>query len=96
MINAYMNDSVTLKTATLDQWNKATYVSTVLKGRFEFKTKMVRNLQGEQVVSSARVYLANREIGHNDKIVYDGKEYVILNIEEKKDFSTKFLRVDLA
>jgi RNA:NAD 2'-phosphotransferase (TPT1/KptA family) len=96
MINAYMNDTITLKTATLDQWNAATYVSTTLRGRFEFKTKMVRNLQGEQVVSSARVYLASRAIGHNDKIVYGGKEYSILNIEEKKDFSTKFLRVDLA
>ena len=96
MINAYMNDEITLKTSTLDQWNKATYAETTIKGRFEYKTKLIRNLQGEQVVSSARVFLADQTIGHNDKIIYGGKEYSILSIEQMKDFSTKFIRIYLS
>ena len=91
-----MNDEITLKTATLDQWGKATYVETIIRGRFEFRTKLVRNLQGEQVVSTAKVYLANQTFAHIDKIVYEAKEYNILNIEHVKDFSKKFLKVDLA
>ncbi len=96
MINAYMNDTIILKTATLDQWSKVTYDSTTLRGRFEFKTKMLRNLQGEQVVSSARVFLASRAIDHNDKISYQGIDYSIISIEQVKDFSAKYLRVNLA
>jgi hypothetical protein len=104
MINAYMNDSVTIKTAELDQWGTATFTETAVRGRFEFRTKMVRNVQGQmvrnvqgqQVVSSAKVYLANQALSHADKIVFGEIEYEILNIEQVKDFSTKFLKVDLA
>jgi hypothetical protein len=96
MINAYMTDTLTLKTATTDTWGTKTFVSTTVKGRFEFKTKLVRNLQGEQVVATARVFLALQTLTHADKIVYEKKEYSILNIEQVKDFSNKFLRVDVA
>lgn len=96
MMNAYFTDTITIKTVTYGIWGGATTVSTDLKGRFEFKTRMVRDLQGEQVVSSARVYLPIRTIGHKDKIVYESKEYSILNIEVFKDFSKRYLRVSVA
>ncbi len=96
MINAYMNDTITLKTATTDTWGTKTFVETALRGRFEFRTKMVRNIQGEQVVSTAKLYLATRALTHADRIIYESKEYAILNIEQVKDFSAKFLKVDLA
>lgn len=97
MINAYMQDTITVSQVTYDQWGKATKSNTTVKGRIEFRTKLVRNLQGEQVVSSAKVYLSTISgLGHEDKITYDGKEYSILNIEHVKDFSTKFIKVDLA
>ena len=97
MIGCYMNDSITISQVTYDQWGKITKSSTSVKGRIEFRTKLMRNLQGEQVVSSAKVYLSLiTSLGHEDKITYNGKEYSILGIEEKKDFSSKFLKVDLA
>lgn len=96
MINAYMKDSITVKTATRDQWGTSSYESSTIKGRFEFKTKLVRNLEGEQVVSTATLYLPLMTLLHDDKIVYESKEYSILNIEQVKDFSNKFLRVSLA
>jgi len=97
MISAYMNDVLTISQVTFDQWGKATKTDTVIKGRIEFRTKLVRNLQGEQVVSSAKVYLPLIVgLGNEDRITYEGKEYRILNIEQIKDFSKKFLKVDLA
>jgi hypothetical protein len=91
-----MNDDITIKTATLDTWGRATYTETAAKGRFEFRTKLVRNIKGQQVVSTAKLYLATRTLGHEDKIVYDSREYGIISIEQVKDFSAKFLKVDLA
>jgi hypothetical protein len=58
---------------------------------------MVRNMAGEEVISSAFVILpANTSIGHKDKISYDGKDYTILTIEKKKDFSDRSIIISLA
>ena len=96
MINAYMTDIITISRTTYDTWGTATNVDTESKGRFEFKTKLVRNMAGEQVVSSANVMLPVVTIGHQDKIIYRGVTYSILSIEEKKDFSSRFLLIYLA
>jgi len=96
MINAYLTDTITIQTVTLDTWGTATKVSTTAKARFEFRTKLVRNIAGEQVISTAKVYLPIMTITHQDKIVYETKEYSILNIERVKDFSAKFIKLDLA
>jgi hypothetical protein len=96
LINAYLTDDIIIKTVTYGTWGGVTTVSTTLKGRFEYKTRLIRDLQGEQVVSSARVYLPIRSISHKDKIVYESKEYSILNIEVFKDFSKRYLRVSVA
>jgi len=97
MMNAYMTDTITLKTATTDKWGSKTFTSASMKGRIEFKTKLVRNLQGEQVVSTAKLYLPKTvTVSHADVISYASKEYSILNIGYAKDFSNRFLLLDLA
>jgi hypothetical protein len=95
MMNCYMKDNIFIKKVTTDKWGTATNVYTFTKGRITFRTKMVRSLSGEMVVSSAEVMLPNTTIDHKDKIVYDSKEYSILGIEEKKDFSVKGKVVNL-
>jgi hypothetical protein len=96
MLKVYMTDDITIKTITYDQWGSPSTSSATAKGRFEFKTKLVRNIAGEQVVSSANVMLpADTVIGHQDKITYVGKDYSILTIELKKDFSNRFLLIYL-
>jgi hypothetical protein len=96
MINAYLQDSMEILTVTYDKWGTATTESTNIKGRFNYKTKMVRSLEGEQVVSSAVVLLpASVDINHEDKIKYNGKEYNILSLELVKDFSNRFIKVNL-
>lgn len=97
MINAYCNDSVTLRKVTRGTWgNSVTPVDVALRGRIEFRTKMVKNLQGETVVSTAKCYLTTLAVTHSDQIVYGGKVYSILNIEFIKNFSNQFTKLDLA
>jgi SPP1 family predicted phage head-tail adaptor len=96
MINAYLQDSMEILTVTYDKWGTATTVSTSIKGRFNYKTQMVRNLEGEQVVSNAFVLIpATEDINNEDKIKYNGKEYNILSLELAKDFSDRFIKVNL-
>lgn len=96
MLNAYMTDDITIQRVSYDTWGSPTPADTAYKCRFEYKTKLVRNQAGEQVVSNANVMLPVMTLGHQDKIVYSGITYSILNIELKKDFSNRFLLIYLA
>lgn len=96
MIGAYLNDDIILRTTIRDKWNAVTERKLSIRGRIEFKTRMVTNVQGQQVISSASVIIETRPIAHKDGVTYAGKEYQILAIGEAKNFSRQFLRLDLA
>jgi len=96
MFSAYMNDTITIRRMTAGSWGTTTPTDTTAKCRFEFKTKLVRNSAGEQVVASARVLLPVLTLGHQDKIIYLTKTYSIIAIELIKDFSNKGMVVYLA
>lgn len=96
MINAYCKDQVTLIKRTKDKWNASTEKKTVWNCRFEKRTKMIRNTQGEMTLSQAKVYFPiTAVVEHNDKVVFKGKEYSILFVDTVKGFSDSFLKVDL-
>jgi len=96
LINAYLTDDIVIKSIVYGTWGGATATDIAVKGRFVFETKMTRDLQGEQVVSTANVFLPMIVLNHKDKIVFEGKEYSILGIERRKDFSNRYLLVNLA
>jgi len=96
MLNAYMTDDITIQRIAYGTWGTSIPTNVTTKGRFEFKTKLVRNQSGEEVVSSANVMLSVMILGHQDKVVYDSKTYSILTIELKKDFSNRYLLIYLA
>lgn len=57
MIEAYANQTLILKKpASVNEYNEATYTSASIKGRLENGYKLIRNKQGEETVSSARVF----------------------------------------
>ena len=95
-MNVYFNDDIGLKRIVFGTWGGIVSSSTTsLKARFVYETKMVRNLQGEQVVSSAYVMLPVVYVEHADKIIYESKEYNIIGIEKKRDFTTRFYIITL-
>jgi hypothetical protein len=90
MIGAYLIDDVTIKyLAGLDQWNTPTYSTVAVKARVEWTNRLIRNGQGEQVISAALIYLAGDIIAptNADRIVIEGVEHIIMRVDKKTDFS---------
>jgi hypothetical protein len=96
MIGAYLVDSISIKyLAALDQWNTPTYTTVAVMARVEWSNKLIRNAQGEQVVSAALVYLAGDITAPTtaDRIVIDGVEHVIMRVDKKAAFSMSHYEV---
>lgn len=98
MINAYLVDDIwTLKAAVppFDEFNVPNPPTvTATKGYIVWKTKMVKNIAGNEVVSSMQVLVEfDSDLGHEDKIrITDPaqggtKDYPIISIDRAKDFS---------
>lgn len=65
---AWLNQSVTWKSLTgSDAYNKPTYSSSSIAARKEKRNRMVRNVDGENVVSNTTVF-TQQEIGLHDEI----------------------------
>ena len=74
----YLNQDVTWKEKTdQDFYNKPTYSSSSIKARKEKKRRMVRDAQGEEVISETTVYTQSN-IGLEDQI--DGEQ--VINVSE--------------
>lgn len=57
MLDNYANQSMTWKHVTaISDTNQATYTSSTIKGRKETGFRLIRNAQGDEVVSSATVF----------------------------------------
>ena len=106
MISAYAVDSIIIvKWNGNDEWGEpATATNVPLKGYVEWKTRLVRNILGEEVVSPIRVHLQmtktdkalGRALRHEDRLTVDGRERAIIAIGEPKSFSCPHYEVDLA
>ena len=91
MIGAYCTRSLTLRRlVSLDQWNTAVYTDIAFMGFMENGSKLVRNAQGEQVVSMARVGIPASvgSVTLADRIIDDeGVEHSIIALDPKYAFS---------
>lgn len=99
MISAYLIDDVTIKyLVSLDEWQEPIWSLVAVKARVEWSNKLVRNAQGEQVVSAALVYLPGNIITptNADRIIIEGIEHVIMRVDKKTDFSTSHFEVFIA
>lgn len=96
MIQAYLIDSIQIKyLSALDQWQEPTWTTVAVKARVEWQNKLIRNGQGEQVVSAALVYLAGDVTPptNADGIVIEGIEHAIMRVDKKTDFSVSHWEV---
>ena len=96
MLNAYLVDSIFIKYLTvLDQWQEPTWSLVAAKARVEWQDKLIRNAQGEQVISAALVYLAGDILAptNADRIVIEGIEHAIMRVDKKTDFSMSHFEI---
>ena len=107
-INAYCVDDITiLQWNGTDSWGEpesGTIVS--IRGYVEWKTRLIRNAKGEEVVSTVMVYLPKRRtdnalgrvLTHEDRLIVDGIciDRAIIDIRQPKDFSSPHYEIYLA
>jgi len=113
MISSYLvDDIIIIKWAGVDIYNEPDATSEVeVKGKIEYKTKLLSGLSGQQVVagakgaivSSAMIYFAEsiddnlgRALQHEDRIKFNGIEHTILKIDKPKAFSNPIYEVYVA
>jgi len=99
LLRAYFQDTITVIYSNgTDQWGEPIAATeTTMKAYIDFKTHLVRNLAGEQVVSSGIVYvMPATTIQHDDFIEYNSVRYAILKINPGKDFSSNHQEIHLA
>ena len=113
MISSYTIDDVTIiKYAGVDDYNEPIATSEVdVKGYIEYKTRLLTDLTGQQVVAgtkgavtaSAKISLAKsidvplgRALRHEDRLKFNSIEHRILKIDEPKAFSSPHYEVWVA
>ena len=99
MIRAYMSNDITvLYNEGDDVWGEPLPTTDVeMKAYLDWKTHLIRDVAGEQVVSRGIAYvMPDRKITHKDMIKINDIEYAILDIREGKDFSENHQEVHLA
>lgn len=82
MLDMYTNQEVKIKRVIgKDEYGDIQTEIETIKGRLQFKHKIVVNAQGEQVTSSATLY-TKENLKLSDYILYNDKEFKIIAISE--------------
>lgn len=96
MIGAYLKDNfIVLRHGTKDQYgSEGPGTEEPAKGLIEWKTRLMRSIQGEEVLSQASVLMAyDATLTHEDRLKLSGVEYPILAIEVLRDFAVRGMKV---
>lgn len=97
MIKEYLNQTATLRTTvSYNEYGEPVPSEKTISCRFEMKRKLVRDRQGNQVVSEATMYCIE-PINPDDRIVYNNKEYIVIAVSEIVDLDGNivYYEVDL-
>lgn len=82
MIDLYLNQTATLGSrSSVNTYNEPTRSSSTIPCRFQEERKMIRNAQGEEVVSNAQVFTTASVIP-GDEITFDSKTWQVIAIRK--------------
>lgn len=82
MIDDYLNQAATLKSYTAqNEYGEATTTSSTIAVRWEAKRRLVRDAQGHDVVSEARVF-TKAAVGPKDVLTYGGVDWPVIAVSD--------------
>jgi hypothetical protein len=82
MLDFYANQDITLKAkGTVDAFNQATYTTSTIKGRLQYKRTIVRNAQGQEVVSESQIFTKSAVVP-DDLITVDAVDFPVITVEK--------------
>lgn len=104
MLRAYMQDPITV---IFDEgeadWGEPNPTTDVeMKAYIDWKTHLVSNIAGEQVIASPQIssgivyIMYSRKLTHKDFIKINNIRYAILDVRDGKDFSKNHQEIHLA
>lgn len=96
MINAYLKDTTTIvRHGALDRYGtESGTAEETVRCFIQWKTKLLRNVKGEEVLSAGVVWLAyDPTLTHEDRIKVLGIEHSIIAIELLRDFKVRAMKV---
>ncbi len=111
MIGPYLTNNIVLKQyKDEDEFGTPTArTSVTVKARIDYKNRQITNLEGEIIVSMARISIRDRDIirsgwstrpetdiAYEDLICFDSVDHAIIRIGRQADFSTRFMEVYVA
>lgn len=79
MIEAYTNQTAVWKAkGEVNQYNEPTYADPVtIKCRIEYKNRMVRNKQGQEIISESTI-ITKSPVKSDDIITFDDTDWVVI------------------
>ncbi len=109
MLRAYsVDDIIIMQSGGYDEWNNPVEATEIeIKGYAEWKTNLVRNIKGEEVTSTIKLYIRKKDLdlllakalSHEDRVKsINGNEInkSIINIHQPKAFSNPHYEIYLA
>jgi len=96
MINAYLNETITLiRAGKPGDYMEPTEPELIdVKARVNWINELIRNQEGEQVVSAVNVLIKpDEEVYFDDRFKIHEIGYSILKIDKRQDFSARYLKI---
>ena len=85
MIGDYCNQTISVKIkGEPNENNEAVYTNSTIQGRFEYKRRIVRDKQGQEVVSEAKLF-TETSLKTDDIVIYDNKEWSVMFVMNMTD-----------
>lgn len=82
MIGVYLNQTATWKRVVgRNGYGEPVFEESSIKVRWEGRRRLVRNKQGQEVISEARVF-CTENVQPGDVLEYGGKEWPVITVSE--------------
>lgn len=93
MEESYFVDTCKVLTAAHDDWGEATLTETTIPCYIVWGTRMVKDINGIDMIAKARIICSNLDIGYDDRIKIGDVDYSIIQIDHKMAFNDPHLEI---